>query len=142
MKSLSDSPDPEDKASRLASWGAACWKPTAGIKCTRSLPGARGATPSLLVGITESIRQESIVCPSLLAASWKRQARLRAIRRERVGKQNQTVVGSSGQPGDGVRTGEKVQKRGFHSQEAAGALLCLPILNHWFSPSLGSLCCS
>ena len=43
-------------------------------------------TPPLLVGTTESIRQESIINPSLLAASWKRQARLRAIRRDRVGK--------------------------------------------------------
>lgn len=40
LKSLSVSPDPEDRASRLASWGAACWKPTAGIKHTGSVPGA------------------------------------------------------------------------------------------------------
>ena len=35
--------------------------------------------------------------------------------RERLGKQNQTVVDSTAKPGDGVRAGKKVQKKGSQS---------------------------
>ena len=92
-------------------WGAASWE--AGIKHTASVPGAQrsGPTPCSCVP-SDSFRQESFFCPPLLAASWKRQPRLRKTRRDRVGGNTHTAVGIKAQIGDGDRVLEKGHKTG------------------------------
>lgn len=74
-------------------------------------------SPHLPVDAAGSNKQESFFSPSLLAISWKRQLKQRKIslkqRRERVGKQNPTAVGSTAQPGDEVRAREKSSNRGL-----------------------------
>ena len=61
---------------------------------------------------SDSNKQESFFSSSLLAVSWKRQLKQRRTslkqRRERVGKQNPTAVGSTVQPGN-----EKSSNRGL-----------------------------
>ena len=74
-------------------------------------------SPHLPVDAAESNKQESFFSPSLLVVSWKRQLKQRRTslkqRRERVGKQNPTAVGSTAQPGNEVRAREKSSNRGL-----------------------------
>lgn len=110
----------------------------------------RGQVPYLTVGAADSIKQDSIFCLLLLAASWKRQPRLRGTRREWVDGQNQTVVDGAAQSGNRVRDEEKDLKRGSEpweefSQVTHSGSLVLRLDSFPFAPSravvlsLGSL---
>lgn len=81
------------------------------------------------MGAADSIKKESIFCLPLLTLSWKKQSRLRRIRREWINGQNQTVVVGTAQSGDWVRAGKKGLKRRCEPWED---LLRLPIVALWF----------